>query len=253
MRSPVTALVLAAACGSSTHPPPPAPSPAPTPASDDHALHDRSEIAATAQRLRYEGRGVALTDMPAAAVAVGLPLAGTADVAIDITIPVAGGARDYRRARGSIEVRCAQCIIGDDVAKLAPRTRSKRTDAFVGDGFFFGHIAFDRVEARIEIKDGRAELVRWVADSPDMTLDLALAVDLADTYGRSALRGCLRFKGKPALRARDPRTDALLSATGAPLGSDDLFHIELAGSPDEPKLLGHLCGSAATPADPSAP
>jgi hypothetical protein len=188
-----------------------------------------------------------VADIPAAATLLGLPVSGTADVAIDVSIPMPNGARDYRRARGAVDIRCTKCRLGDDVAKLNPSTRSKQTSAFAGDGIDFGHLDFDRLEARLQIGDGRVALARWVADSPDVTIELALDLELASAYEGSALRGCLRFKDKPALQQRDPKLVSLLALTGAPLGPDGLFHIELAGTPGEVKRFGRACGGPSQP------
>jgi hypothetical protein len=212
-----------------------------TPPPADHVLHDRSEATADVARIRYDGRSVSVADIPAAAMRLGLPVLGTADVAIDVSIPIANGARDYRRARGTVDIRCTKCQLGDDVAKL------KHAADFVGDGIYFGHVAFDRLEARLQIGDGRIALARWVVDSPDVTIELALDIDLASTYEGSGIRGCLRFKDKPALRQRDPKMSALLSITGAPLGPDGLFHVELAGTLGEVKWLGRACGEPSQP------
>jgi type II secretion system protein N len=235
MRLPLLAFVSAAGCGSSgeLQKPPP----------DDHKLHDRSEVTADLARIRHDGRGVPLADLPGLAARIGLPVSGTADVAIDIRIPIAGGERDHRRAAGAIHLRCTSCTIGDDVAKLKPRVRSARTADFVGDGISFGHLTFDRLEARLEVKDGRATLARWVADSPDLTLELELDVSLASKLGRSAITGCVRFKDKPALAQRDPRMVNLLAMTaGGVAGPDGLHHISIAGTLDAPKRLGRVCG-----------
>lgn len=213
----------------------------------DHVLHDRSEITADVARIRYDGRGVPVADIPAVGMALGLPVSGTADVAIDVSIPISNGARDYRRARGTLDIRCTKCQLGDDVAKLRPATHAKHSSDFVGDGIYFGHLTFERLEARLQIGDGRVALARWVADSPDVTIELALEIELASAYEGSALRGCLRFKDKPTLRERDPKMAALLGISGAPLGPDGLFHIELAGTLGEVKRLGRACSGPSQP------
>lgn len=242
MRLLLLTFALAAGCGSSgeLRKPPP----------DDHKLHDRSEVTADLERLRHEGRGVPLAELPGVAAGLGLPVSGSADVAIDIRIPIVRGERAPSRATGAIELRCTKCQIGDDVAKLQPRVRSARVAGFVGDGISFGHLTFDRLEARVDLKDGRATLSRWVADSPDLTLELSLDLELAWPIGRSALRACLRFKPTPALEQRDRRMANLLAMTAGGLpGPDGFHHLEIAGTLDNRRLRGRACGDA-PPASP---
>jgi len=56
--------------------------------------------------------------------------------------------------------------------------------------------------------------------------------------------GCLRFNGSPSLLQREPKTFSALTATGAPLGPDNLFHIKLTDKFKDMKRLGQPCGSA---------
>lgn len=220
---------------------------------DDHKLHGGVETKADAMRIRYAGKAVPVESIPGFAEGVGLPVAGTADVDIDVTVPIAKGERDYRRATGTIDVKCTKCTLGGEGAKLKPRTTSKRAEAFAGDGINFGTIVFDRLEARIEIKNERAEIVRWVVESPDVTLKITGTAELASPLDQTQVHGCLQFAGKPDLQQRQPTTASLLALTGAPLGENGLYHIEVQGTIGAPKRFGRTCGEQAKPAAPAEP
>lgn len=222
-------------------------------APDDHKLHGGVETKADVVRIRYAGKAVPLESIPGAAEAVGLPVAGTADVDIDVTVPIAKGERDYRRATGTIDVKCTKCALGGEGAKLKPRTKSKRAEAFAGDGITFGKVVFDRLEARIEIKDARAELVRWVVDSADVTLKITATAELASTLDQMQVHSCIQFAGKPDLGQREPATASLLALTGGPLGENGLYHIEVQGPIGSLKRFGRICGEQAKPAEPAKP
>jgi hypothetical protein len=157
------AVVLLAACGSSSES---GPGSAIVP--DDHKLHDLGKDAPDVLRMAWFGKQVSLADLPMVNEQVGLPVTGTADVAIDIEVPKTGGTPDFRRAKGTVSIACTKCQIGDDQAKLKPKARNARQSAFVGDGIAFGHIAIDSFDAKLVIGAGRAELTSWKLVSPDL-------------------------------------------------------------------------------------
>lgn len=188
-----------------------------------------------ALRVQVDRREVPLREMPVASLLAGLPMTGLADVAIDLTVPGAGGKHDYRRASGSIALGCPSgCTIGDDAARLRP-------PGAPGDGIPFGHVTFDKVDVRAEVAQGHVKVTRWQLESKDLTLNLRLNVRLAAELADSTIDGCLRFKASPSLEQRDPRTAAIIGATGAPLGDDGVYSIKIAGSLGQRKLLGQAC------------
>jgi type II secretion system protein N len=187
-----------------------------------------------ALHVAVQRRAVPLAELPVASLLAGLPMAGLADVSIDVTVPKASGHRDYRNASGSIALGCpGGCTLGDGIAKLRlPGTT---------DGIPFAQIAFDKVDVRAEIKDGRVEITRWAIESKDLTLDLTLNIKLAAELDDSTLDGCMRFTASPGLAKRDPITAALLATTGAPQGPDGVHSIKIAGRIGKRKLLGQIC------------
>jgi hypothetical protein len=135
-------------------------------------------------------------------------------VEVDLRVPVTKGKRDYKRATGFFALTCPTgCQIGDDVTKIKPR--SKRNSAFVGEGIEVGHVAFNRVDVRLDVADGHAKISRWVVESGDLAIDVAGEVTLDSDRDRSQIDACIRFKPTAALQARDPKTHAAVSLMGA--------------------------------------
>ena len=93
----------------------------------------------------------------------------------------------------------------------------------------------------IAIENGRAEIKTWKVASPDIAVEISGHVELASTVEDSRVAGCIRFKVGPGLDVRQPKTFAALSTTGAPLGEDGFFSIELAGTIGQMKRLGKVC------------
>jgi type II secretion system protein N len=186
-------------------------------------------------RVQVARREVPLQEMPVASVLAGLPMTGLADIAIDLTVPGAGGKYDYRKASGTIALGCPTgCTIGDDVTKLV-------TSSLPNDGISFGHVTFDKVDLRMQIDQGHVKVTRWQLESKDLTLDVKLDIDLATELADSALDGCVRFKASPSLEQRDPKTAASINTTGAPRGPDGFFSIKVGGHVGQRRLIGQAC------------
>ena len=187
-------------------------------------------------RVRVNHREVPLEEMPMASLLAGLPMAGLGDVAIDLSVPGEGGKHDYRKAAGSIAVGCpAGCTLGDDNAKLlVPGPMGV-------NGISFGHLAFDKVDLRAEVRQSHLKVTRWQVASKDMTMDLRLDVHLAAELADSTLDGCLRFKPSASLEERDPKTAAVIAMTGAPRGPDGVYSIKIEGRVGQRRLLGQAC------------
>jgi hypothetical protein len=230
-------LVFVAACGSggSASDPPAFP--------DDHKLHDLSTDDAQASRVRYGGKQVSLAEVPILADRIGLPISGTADVSIDLTIPKVGNTPDYTKTTGTISIVCTKCRIGDDKAKLKMPTRNARASAFASEGISFGQLGIDGLEMNLTAAHGRLELTHWKFASPDVDLDLSLTVELSKSLQDSGVDGCVRFKPADSLEKRSPKTHAMLSLTGATLGSDAYFSIMVQGAVKNPRALARECST----------
>jgi type II secretion system protein N len=230
-------LVFVAACGSSGSASDPPEFP------DDHKLHDLSTDDAQASRLRYGGKQVSLADVPILADRIGLPITGTGDVSIDLTIPKVGNTPDYTKATGTISITCTKCQIGDDKARLKMPARNASASAFGAEGLAFGHVAIDHLEMNLTAANGRIELTHWKFASPDVDLDLSLTLQLSKSLQDSGVESCVRFKPTDTLEKRDPKTHTMLSLTGANRGSDAYFSIAVEGSIKNARRLARECST----------
>ncbi|MBA2538229.1 MAG: hypothetical protein H0V17_01220 [Deltaproteobacteria bacterium] len=217
-------VVLLVACGSSSNP---------RDVPDDHRLHDLSSETSHAKYVRYGGKAVSLADVPVVADKLGLPVSGTADVMIDVTIPKTFGSPDYSKSSGSASITCTKCGVGDHKAKLA-----------IDSGYFasvdFGQLTIDHLEATMTIVNGKLTS-SWKLTSPDLEVQVALEAELALTFENSVVRGCIRFRPTALLRKRDPKMHDLLSLTGAARDDEGFDHITLAGTVDGLRRLAQLC------------
>lgn len=207
---------------------------------DDHQLHDLSSDTADTLRVRHAGKEVALADLEIART-IGLPVSGTADIAVDITMPKTAGVPVFARAEGTISIACTKCQLGDDKTKLTFEPGTAGARGFLGDGFDFGHLTVDRLEAKVAIGDGALSLTSWTLASPDLELDVAYTMKLAATYADSTVDGCIRFKPTEALEQRDPKTYSLLVLTGASRADDGHYHIKLEGRAGALRRLAKQC------------
>jgi type II secretion system protein N len=224
------AIVVLVGCGSSVDIP------------DDHKLHDLSADTAESLHLRYGGTQVPLGELAMVGVAIGLPVSGTADVAVDVKVPKVSGRLEYGQAKGTISVGCTKCQIGDDKTKLRFGAKNARTASFLGDGIDFSHLAIDSLDAKLSIESGKLQLTSWKLASPDLELEVALSMTLATPFEASAMDGCIRFKPSKELDKRDPKMASLLMLTGANQGSDGMYHIKLEGSVGNVRRLAKECG-----------
>lgn len=204
-------------------------------------FEDVVETTGDATHVRVHRREVPLATLPIAEFLAGLPMAGNANVEIDLRVPIVDGQHDVRRAAGTFAFACPKgCSIGDGVARLHPAN---------GDGLPFGRLTFDELEVRGEVRDGRVELTRWHAVSKDVTLELALQIELASMFDDSTLDGCVTFKATPSLAQREPQTAAVIATTGGTADAAGMFHITIAGTAGKRKLLGRLCGDQVAAGD----
>jgi hypothetical protein len=246
-------LVVVAACGSATAPtpatPPAAPPPAAPPPVAGQVVETRT-FEAGAMRLRLDGSNVPLAQTPVADW-LPLPMTGTGSIHVDLRIPVVHGESDLRGADGEIALACTGCQLGDDVTRLG----MGEATAFMAGGVYFGHLGLDRVAIKVQIQHGQVSIPEWTVTSPDLELALAGHMTLGRSLDDSVVEACVRFQAKPALRDRDPRTYAVLAATGATFASDGRYNIRLTGSLSSLRRLAEVCdGSqplAAAPPPPS--
>lgn len=181
---------------------------------------------------------------------IGLPMFGTVEFSFDLDLPneplkTGKTAPNWQKAEGGAELACPSgCTFGDGKTKLKTKIKNARNQAFAADGIEFGKVNINTLFAKVEIKAARLEVTKFDAKSDDGRLFVDYAMELEPTFGDSAVTGCLRFNGSQALLKREPKTFTAISATGAPLGPDDNFHIRLTDKFKDMKRLGQPCGTA---------
>jgi len=193
-------------------------------------------------------------DLPSASLpvreVVGLPMSGKLRFSVNLDLPneksKAGKVGpNWVKADGQLELACPSgCVVGDGKSKLKLKVANPRQQAFAEGGIEFGKLNIDSLDAKVEIKGGKLDITKFDAKSGDGELHIDFDLALNQDINQSVVTGCLRFNGSPALLKRDPKTHTAISATGAPLGPDNLFHIKLDGPLREVRRIGVLCGPA---------
>ncbi len=190
--------------------------------------------------------------------ALGLPMAGKVRLALDLELPndrskAGKPGPNLLKAEGTAELACPSgCTIGDGKSKLKLTTNNARQQEFLdssGGGIDFGKVNVDSLVARAELKNGKLDLTRFELKSGDGEAYVSVSLALNQDLMASTITGCLRFHDSDAFRKREPKTDAALTTTGAPLGPDNLFHIKLDGQLRTMRRIGVVCGSSAGAGD----
>jgi type II secretion system protein N len=196
-------------------------------------------------------------DLPSANLpvreALGLPMSGKIRFAFNLELPNEKSksgkiAPSWVKAEGRVELACpSNCVVGDGKTKLKFNLKNQRnqaSQAFAEGGIDFGKVNIDSLFATAELKDGKLDLTKLEAKSGDGELHIDFNLALNQDLNLSTVTGCLRFNVSPAFLKRDPKTGTAISATGAPLGPDNLFHIKLEGTMRDMRRLGVVCGAA---------
>ncbi len=182
--------------------------------------------------------------------AIGLPMFGMVEFELDLDLPnekqkSGKTAPNWQKAEGGARIACPSgCTFGDGKTKLKTKLKNARSQAFAADGIDFGKVTLRSLLAKVEIKTGQLAVTQFEAPSDDGTLHVDYMMELEPTFGESMVTGCLRFNGSPSLLQREPKTFSAITATGAPLGPDELFHIRLTDKFKDMKRLGQPCGGA---------
>ena len=182
--------------------------------------------------------------------AIGLPMFGMVEFEFSLDLPnekqkSGKVGPNWQKAEGDVKIACPSgCTFGDGKTKLKTKLKNARSQAFAAEGIEFGKVTLKSLLAKVEIKTGQLKVTQFEAPSDDGTLHVEFALDLQPSLDESNVTGCLRFNGSPSLLQREPKTFSAITATGAPLGPDNLFHIRLTDKFKDMKRLGQLCGSA---------
>lgn len=179
---------------------------------------------------------------------VGLPVLGKIALDLDFDLRLVRNKVDWTKAAGHLQIECpVGCTVGDGKTKIRPAVTRPNQAEFVKDGIEFNKLQFDKFEARLEVKKGKAEITKWNVPSKDGEVHLDFEAKLEPLLNDSQVTGCLRFNGSADLEKRDYRTLTQLRTLGAPLGPDKLFHIRLTGPMRQIKRLAQLCGPNVDP------
>jgi hypothetical protein len=200
------------------------------------------EIAEAVKTTRDEARisvdrtAVPLDEMGLERWLAGLPMRGMARVMVDVAAPRRGDRTLFSRARGSFAFECKDCQIGDDGAQLQ----------IAGQKLDVGHLDIESLAVAGTVADGHAKLTSWRLASPDVKLDVALDIALADDLAASKIDGCIRFAPAEGLDRRRPRTWAVLQTTGAHVDGAGMYSIRITGTLGAPKRLAQACEGRAS-------
>jgi hypothetical protein len=215
MRSAFMLVLAVAACA----PPPAAPV---HPAAPDHELHVSIVTQGNALHATIVGHEVALERLPIAEW-LSLPMSGRGEIAIDVTVPVDHGRRDFRGAKGTIDLRCVgPCSIGDDHGVVHVARHELE----------IGKVALGELEIHALIGDGKLTVSRWTVRAPDFDVVVMGRIELAAALDDSVVAGCVRVKS------------SLLDAAGdlvGPRASDGRRDIRIAGHVGDMHRLPQIC------------
>jgi len=200
----------------------------------------------------FEGDSLPGANLPMRAV-LGLPMTGKIEFGVDLHLPVEKNKMgktgiNWQKAVGTITLACPSgCTFGDGKTKLKPLLKNSRQQAMVADGIDFGKVTMDSLAAKVTIKSGKLTLDKLDTKSRDGELKVDYMMTLDKEFGNSMVTGCLRFKASDDLLAREPKTHAAISTTGAERRADGYFHIRLSDRFSDMKRLNQECGPGANP------
>ena len=211
-------------------------------------------LAKTGTVIELAGNDLPSANLPVREV-LGLPMSGKIRFVFNLDLPneksKAGKVGpSWVKAEGNLELACPSgCVVGDGKTKLKlalnKNQRNQASQAFAEGGIDFGKLNIDSLLADVELKDGKLDITKFEAKSADGDLHIDFGLALNQDLNQSTVTGCLRFNVSPAFLKRDPKTGTAISATGAPLGPDNLFHIKLEGPLRDMRRLGVVCGAPA--------
>jgi type II secretion system protein N len=212
-------------------------------------LRGTARISKGGTKVAFEGENLQSQMLPMRE-AIGLPMSGMVEFEVDLDLPnekLKSGktAPNWQKAEGSARIACPSgCTFGDGKTKLKTKLKNQRNQAFAADGIEFGKVNLKSMLAKVEINTGQLKITQFDTSSDDGTLYVDYMMELEPVFADSLVIGCLRFNGSQALLQREPKTFSAITATGAPLGPDQLFHIKLADKFKDMKRLPQVCGSA---------
>ena len=148
-----------------------------------------------------------LYDVPKARQALNVPLMGLFGLKMKLDVP--GG--EYSKASGFVEIACAACRLGDGETKLyVPGSQGLK------DGVTIPEIDLGSLSGRIEIEEGKGEIVETIeTESDDLNLAVSGSLRLHDNLGLSGLDIVIKADFTDALQERSERI-RLMVQTASP-------------------------------------
>jgi type II secretion system protein N len=176
-----------------------------------------------------------LGTLPGVADAVGLPLGGSGDGHIRLSLPKG----DWSKATGNIRLSCTVgCTVGDGVARVYPKAKREADALMVKDGIPVETVNVTRFVLGLKIAKGEAKKEVFEFESPDGEIELAVSIKLNRKWDDSVITGCIRYKCEPEYN----RKAAAACDLGSPVVDKDGFHnIKLTGKLATMKRLGAVC------------
>jgi type II secretion system protein N len=212
-------------------------------------LRGNATISKAGTSVAFEG-----TDLPSQMLpmteAIGLPMTGTLEFEVRLDLPnekqkSGKVAPNWQKAEGGARIACPSgCTFGDGKTKLKTKLKNQRNQAFAAEGIEFGKVSLKSLLAKVEIKTGQLTLTQFEAPTDDGEIHVDYMMELQPSFDESSVTGCLRFNGSKSLLDRDQKTFSAITATGALLGPDNLFHIRLTDKFKDMKRLAQPCGGA---------
>jgi type II secretion system protein N len=185
-----------------------------------------------------EAEGLDLGSLPAVGDLIGLPVAGTLALEVDLTVPQ----HRLSNASGFIEIRCDRCSVGDGKAKL-----KVPGNALLAMGITMPRIKLGSLGGRVQIDKGEGTLQHVSAKSPDVELDLEGRFSLRNPMGFSNADAYLKFKISPQLKKRDPKFEMVENGLANAKRSDGYFGMRVVGPLKNLRFIPSKLGPARGP------
>ena len=165
-----------------------------------------------AKTIEAELEDVSAAEMPMLADMVGLPMTGTVNGEIDLSLPEG----KFARAEGKITLKISGLSVGDGKAKIRDTIALPKLDA--------GELVLEA-----EASDGRLKIDKLTAKGPDVELVADGRIRLRDPFDSSLAELNLRFKFSDAYTNKNDMTRGLFGAPGSNIPG--LFDLDPEESP----------------------
>jgi type II secretion system protein N len=166
------------------------------------------------ERIKIEADGLVLTNVPAIAASVGLPLEGTVSGKLEAVAAKAMAAN----LEGTLDVTLDDAVIGDGKAKL-----TVPGDPFMAQGITFPKLKLGKIVGKIVMEKGRGRIEDLHVKSGDGEATIDGYVELRDPLAMSQVHAYLRFKPTEALVKREPTVELMNNALGGTARRPDGF------------------------------